>query len=57
MSKRKLNTLPLPFAGGQSAFGGGASNERERGWFPVYVSYIVTLKKTMFMNMPAPAYT
>ena len=51
ISKCELNTLPLMFTGGESSLGGGASNERERGLFTVYVSSTVAEKNTMCIIM------
>lgn len=53
--ERELNTLPLTSTGGESSLGGGASNERERGLFTVYVSSTVTEKNAMCIIMPDPA--
>ena len=43
------------FTGRESSLGGGASNERERGLFTVYVSSTVTEKNTMCIIMPDTA--
>jgi len=55
INERELNTLPLTSTGGESSLGGGASNERERGLFTVYVSSTVTEKNTMCIIMPDTA--